>query len=98
VDIRELEDLHDADVDEELMDRLQEMYASALPARMSAIAHGARSGNAPALASAAQTLAGTSGQLGHPEVASVCLAIARDARRGILAHSRVVQLQALIGR
>ena len=46
----------------------------------------------------AQTLAGTSGQLGHPEVASVCQDIARDARRGILAHSRIVQLQALIRR
>jgi DNA-binding NtrC family response regulator len=95
LDIRELEDLHDADVDEELMDRLQEMYASALPARMSAIALGARSGDAPALFSAAQTLAGTSGQLGHPEVASVCQAIAADARRGILAHSRLVQLRDL---
>lgn len=97
-DIRELEDLHDDDVDAELMDRLQEMYVSALPARMSAIARGASSGDAPALASAAQTLAGTSGQLGHPEVASVCQDIARDARRGILAHSRIVQLQALIRR
>ena len=97
-DIRELEDLHDDDVDAELMDRLQEMYVSALPGRMSAIARGASSGDAPALASAAQTLAGTSGQLGHPEVASVCQDLARDARRGILAHARIVQLQALIRR
>ena len=97
-EIHEFEDLHDDDVDAELMDRLQEMYVSALPGRMSAIAHGASSGDAPALASAAQTLAGTSGQLGHPEVASVCQDIARDARRGILAHSRIVQLQALIRR
>ena len=91
-------DLHDADIDEELMDRLQDMYASALPGRVSAIARGARTGDAPALVSAAQTLAGTSDQLGHPEVAEVCRAIARDGRRGILAHGRVVQLQALVRR
>jgi CheY-like chemotaxis protein len=96
-EIRELDDLDDADLGAELMDRLHEMYAIALPGRLSAIAQGARSGDAPALASAAQTLAGTSGQLGHPEVASVCQAIAQDARRGILAHARVVQLRALLG-
>jgi hypothetical protein len=45
--------------------------------------------------SAAHTLAGTSGQLGHPEVASICRAIAADARRGVMAHARVVELQAL---
>ena len=43
--------------------------------------------------SAAHTLAGTSGQLGHPEVADVCRAIAADARRGVLAHARVVELR-----
>ena len=68
---------------------------SALPRRLSAITTGARSGDAAALASAAHTLAGTSGQLGHPEVASVCRAIASDARRGILAHARLVQLRQL---
>lgn len=93
--IREIEDLHDDDVDAELMDRLQEMYVTALPRRLSAITTGARSGEFAALASAASTLAGTSGQLGHPEVASVCQAIASDARRGILAHARLVQLRQL---
>lgn len=96
IPIRELADLHDVDLDDELMDRLQEMYASALPARVSAIARGARSGDAPALASAAQTLAGTSDQLGHPDVAAVCRAIAADARRGVLAHARVVELRGLV--
>ncbi len=86
----------DAGIDDALMERLQELYASALPGRVSAIARGARTGNAPALASAAQTLAGSSDQLGHPEVGAVCRAIAQDARRGILAHARVVQLQALV--
>ena len=71
------------------MDRLQEMYVDALPGRLSAIAVGTRAGDAPAVASAAHTLAGTSGQLGHPEVASICQAIAADARRGVLAHARV---------
>ena len=93
--IQDVDDLHDDDVDADLMDRLQEMYVNALPGRLSAITTGARSGDAVALASAASTLAGTSGQLGHPEVASVCRAIASDARRGILAHSRLVELRAL---
>ena len=94
-EIRDVEDLLDDDLDAELMDRLQGMYASALPGRLSAIAAGTRSGDTVAVASAAHTLAGTSGQLGHPEVADVCRAIAADARRGVLAHARVVQLQAL---
>jgi CheY-like chemotaxis protein len=94
-DIRDAEDLHHEDLDAELMDRLQEMYLSALPARLSAIASGTRSGDSTAVVSAAHTLAGTSGQLGHPEVASVCRAIAADARRGVMAHARVVHLQAL---
>ena len=89
------DDLPDEDLDDELMDRLQQMYASALPARLSAIARSTTSGDAPAVVSAAHTLAGTSGQLGHPEVASLCRAIAADARRGVMAHARVVELQAL---
>ena len=94
-EVRELEDLHDDDLDAELMERLQEMYADALPGRLAAIAAGTRAGDTVAVASAAHTLAGTSGQLGHPEVADVCRAIAADARRGVLAHARVVQLRAL---
>jgi CheY-like chemotaxis protein len=85
----------DEELDPELMHRLQQMYASALPDRLRAIASGTRSGDAPAVVSAAHTLAGTSGQLGHPEVASICRAIAADARRGVMAHARVVELQEL---
>jgi CheY-like chemotaxis protein len=96
-EIHEVDDLHDVDIDDDLMDRLQEMYVTALPGRLSAIDIHTRQGNSPEVASAAYTLAGTSGQLGHPEVASVCQAIAADARRGILAHSRVQYLQALTG-
>ncbi|SFF79269.1 response regulator [Blastococcus tunisiensis] len=86
---------HDDDVDAALMDRLHGMYLAALPARLGAITAGTRSGNAPAVASAAHTLAGTSGQFGHADVASICQAIAADARRGVMAHARVEELQAL---
>ncbi|WP_051515544.1 response regulator [Candidatus Blastococcus massiliensis] len=96
-EIHDVDDLHDVDVEAALMDRLQEMYVTALPGRLSAIDVHTRQGNSPAVASAAYTLAGTSGQLGHPEVASVCQAIAADARRGVLAHSRVRHLHALAG-
>lgn len=95
--IREVDDLHDVDIEDDLMDRLQEIYVTALPGRLSAIDTHTRDGNGPALADAAYTLAGTSGQLGHPEVASLCQAIAADARRGVLAHTRVQHLHALVG-
>jgi CheY-like chemotaxis protein len=94
-ELREWADLHDDDVDAELMDRLHGMYLDALPDRLRAIASGTRSGNALAVVSAAHTLAGTSGQFGHPDVASICQAIAADARRGVMAHARVVELQEL---
>ncbi|WP_222193090.1 response regulator [Modestobacter italicus] len=91
----DVEDLEDADLDAELMDRLQVMYDDALPTRLSAIARGVRSGDPRAVATAAQALAGPSGQLGHPEVADVCRAIAADARRGIVAHGRLAELSGL---
>ncbi|SNS33304.1 Response regulator receiver domain-containing protein [Geodermatophilus pulveris] len=83
------------DDDAELTDRLQRLYAAALPGRLTAIADGARAGDVTALAQASATLAGTSAQLGHPEVAAVCRAIAQDARRGVLAHELVVELAAV---
>ena len=79
-------------VDPELAVRLQDLYADALPARLLAIDEGARTGDAPALASASATLAGVSAQLGHPEVAELCHAIAAEARRGVLAHQLVGRL------
>jgi DNA-binding response OmpR family regulator len=94
-ELSEWADLHDEEVDHELMDRLHEMYLDALPGRLRAISSGTRSGDAPAVVSAAHTLAGTSGQLGHPDVAAVCQAIAADARRGVMAHARVAELQEL---
>jgi CheY-like chemotaxis protein len=91
--IREVEDLHDEDVDADTMDRLQEMYVSALPHRLSLIADGARSGDAMAVAAAAQTLAGASGQLGHPAIAMLCQEIAAEARRGVVSQTRLMELQ-----
>jgi CheY-like chemotaxis protein len=93
--VREVEDLHDEDVDADTMDRLQEMYVSALPHRLSLIADGARTGDAMAVASAAQTLAGASGQLGHPAIATVCQEIAAEARRGVVSQTRLMELQLL---
>jgi CheY-like chemotaxis protein len=93
--VHELEDLAAADADAHLGDRLLEMYAGALDGRVSAIVDGARFGNVRAVTAAADTLAGTSGQLGHDDVAAVCRAIAADARRGVLAHARVEELRAL---
>ena len=86
-----------ADVDAELVDRLRQVYARALPGRLSAIADGARTGDATALVRASTALAGTSAQLGHPEVAAVCRAIAQDARRGVLAHELVGELRTVAG-
>jgi CheY-like chemotaxis protein/HPt (histidine-containing phosphotransfer) domain-containing protein len=93
----DVEDLHDVDLDADLMDRLHGMYEQALPTRFSAIHRGVQDGDPRAVAAAAHTLAGTSGQLGHPEVASVCQAIASDARRGVLAHTLVSRLAGLTG-
>ena len=88
-------DTSGADVDAELVDRLRQVYARALPGRLSAIADGARTGDAAALVRASTALAGTSAQLGHPEVAAVCRAIARDARRGVLARELVDELHSV---
>ena len=93
----DVDDLHDDDLDADLVERLQGMYDDALQHRVSAITRGVRAGDPRAVAQAAQTLAGPSGQLGHPEVADVCQAIASDARRGIVAHSRVSELAGLAG-
>lgn len=93
--VHEVEDLHEADADGHLGDRLLDLYAAALHGRVSAVVAGARSGDVRAVTAAADTLAGTSGQLGHDEVAAVCRAIAADARRGVLAHARVEELRAL---
>jgi CheY-like chemotaxis protein len=92
VPLVDVEDLHEEDLDAALMDRLHGIYDAALPGRLTAIASSVRQGDPAAVAAAAQTLAGTSSQLGHPDVAGICQAIAADARRGILAHQRITEL------
>jgi DNA-binding response OmpR family regulator len=97
--VRDVEDVTDADADVDVdaatLDRLQEMFLSALPHRLALIAEGARSGDAIAVAGAAQTLAGAGAQLGHPRITAVCQEIAADARRGVVAQSRLMDLQLL---
>ncbi|MGY1619404.1 response regulator [Geodermatophilus sp. SYSU D00691] len=84
-----------ADVDAATMGRLQEMFISALPHRLSLIADGAKAGDAMAVAAAALTLGGAGGQLGHPRIAAVCQEIAAEARRGIVSQNRLMELQVL---
>ncbi len=93
--ITDVDDLHDPDVEADLADRLRDMYVAALPTRVSAITDGAQFGDTRAVVAAADSLAGTSGQLGHDDVAAVCRAIAADGRRGVLAHVLVEELRAL---
>jgi CheY-like chemotaxis protein len=83
------------EVDAGTMDRLHEMFVSALPHRFALIAESARAGDAMAVAAAAQTLGGAGGQLGHPEIAAVCHDIAAEARRGVVSRTRLLELQAL---
>jgi CheY-like chemotaxis protein len=94
-DIVEVDDPLDADLDDALLERLHGIYDDALPTRLTAITSSAAEGDRSAVAAAAITLAGTSGQLGHPDVAEICRAIASDARRGIVAHHLVADLAEL---
>jgi CheY-like chemotaxis protein len=83
---------------EETGARAGEMYRSALPHRLSTIAISAQQGNAAAVAVAAEALASASDRLGHAEVAFVSSAIAQEARRGTVAHGRLVKLVDLCAR
>ena len=69
-----------------------ELFLGALPDRLSSIAISAQAGDAPGVATAAELLAVASDRLGHAEVAFLSNAIARDARRGSIAPSRLVAL------
>ena len=79
----------------ERLDRVQEMYVSALPHHLSAIAASAQEGDAASVAATAQVLAGASTEAGHAEVAWICRSIAADAARGVLSHARLMQLVAV---
>ena len=82
-------------VEAERLDRVQQRYASTLPGRLTAITVDAQDGDAAAVAAGAQALADASDEVGRAEVAWVCRSIATDARRGVVSHSRLMQLVAL---
>jgi CheY-like chemotaxis protein len=85
-------------VETAVLERLQEMYVSALPHRLSTIASGAQEGDAEAVASAAQVLAEASAQLGHVDLATASAVLAGEARRGVVAHHRLMRLVELASR
>jgi len=78
--------------------RAVDMYLSALPHLLSVIAAGAQEGDAASVATAAEALAAASDRMGHVEVAFVSSAVARDARRGVVTHARLVKLVDLCAR
>jgi DNA-binding response OmpR family regulator len=78
--------------------RAEEMYVSALPHRLSSMAAAAREGDAESVAVTAEVLAAGSANLGYAEIAFVSTAIAQDARRGIVAHTRLMTLVGLCAR
>jgi CheY-like chemotaxis protein len=80
------------EADAHLLERLREMYISALPLRISAIAVAAGNDDAGGVADAARTLAAASGQVGLLDVASICRGIADEADRGVVAHAQVTDL------
>jgi hypothetical protein len=79
-------------VDPGLLARLRAAHAEALPGRLAAVTGAARAGDARALAAGAGALAGSSAQLGDPEVARLSGAIAAQARRGVVAAALVAEL------
>jgi CheY-like chemotaxis protein len=79
-------------VAEDVRSRESEMYVSALPHRLATIATSVRHGDAAAVSVAADVLANASTRLGHTEIAFLAHALADDARRGIVAHSRLMSL------
>jgi CheY-like chemotaxis protein len=83
---------------EESGGRDAEMYLSALPHRLASIAASAQQGDAAAVSVAADVLATASGRLGHAEIAFLAHAVAAEARRGVVAHSRLMTLVALCSR
>ncbi|TFV86029.1 response regulator [Blastococcus sp. CT_GayMR16] len=83
---------------QEIGPQAEEMFLSALPHRLSAIAISAQAGDAAAVAVAADALGTASDRLGHAEIAFLSNSIARDARRGTVSHGRLVALVELCAR
>jgi len=83
---------------EESRGREAEMYLSALPHRLASIGISAQRGDAAAVSVAADVLATASARLGHAEIAFLAQALAEEARRGVVAHARLMSLVALCSR
>ncbi len=79
-------------------ERVEEMYASALPHRLASIADGARAGDAAAVAYLAELLAVASDKIGYTEVALVAHTLADDARRGVVPQARLMELVGVCSR
>ncbi|HLM05973.1 MAG TPA: response regulator [Blastococcus sp.] len=69
-----------------------ETLLAAIPQQLSTIALSAQEGDAASVAAAAEGLASVGERLGHAEVAFLSSAIAREARRGIIPHARLMTL------
>jgi CheY-like chemotaxis protein len=78
--------------------RTIEMYLSALPHWLATIATSAQQGDAAGVAVAAEALASASDRMGQVEIAFLASAVAHDARRGAVTHTRLVKLVELCAR
>lgn len=67
-------------------------FDEALPLRVSAIVSGMQEGDVAAVAATALDLATASFQAGHPAITHLCHAIAADAYRGKVSHTRLLEL------
>jgi CheY-like chemotaxis protein len=79
-------------LDEDVRGGGSEMFVSVLPHRLATIAASVRRGDAAGASMSADVLAAESARLGHAEIAFLARALAEDARRGIVAHSRLMSL------
>ena len=79
-------------------ERVEEMFASALPHRLASIAAAAREGDAVTVAYLGDLLAVASDRMGFTEVALVAHALADDARRGVVPQARLMELVGVCSR
>jgi CheY-like chemotaxis protein len=82
----------------DLRERAAEMFLSGLPHRLASMAAGAREGDAVTVAHLADQLATDSARMDLTEVARAAHAVAEDARRGVVARSRLMELVAVCAR
>jgi DNA-binding response OmpR family regulator len=81
-----------AEAPEDIGAKTLEMYLSALPHWLGTIATSAQQGDSAGVAVAAEALASASVRLGQAEVGFLSSAVAHDARRGVVTHTRLVKL------